>query len=177
MDPSTLTYVWLIAGILLAISELFIPGGVVIFLGMAAMLVSGGFALGIVESLAPAFALWFVLSLALVFGARRLLQKHFKSAQGVAITDEDASVFGRLADVVDTIECGSDSGRIRFQGTTWSARAIKGTIPAGSQVRLVDRDNLCWIVEPVCADLELTPLQDNVAEPPTAQRERLPEQN
>lgn len=177
MDPSTLTYVWLIAGILLAVSELFIPGGVVFFLGLSATLVSGGFALGIVESLAPAFALWFALSLALVFGARRFLRKYFKSAQGVAITDEDTTVFGRIADVVDTIESGSDSGRVRFQGTTWSARAIKGTIPAGSQVRLIDRDNLCWIVEPVGSDLELSPLKDNAATPLTAQRERHPEKN
>lgn len=166
MDPSTVTYIWLFAGIALAISEIVVPGGIVIFLGAAAMLVAGLRGLGLVEALLPSLALWIALSAGLVCGAGRFLKKRFQSERTVALTDEDASAFGQFAEVVDPIQADEAIGRIRFQGTTWSARSVKGALPAGCLVRLVDRDNLCWIVEPATAPLESNPRADRAAARP-----------
>ena len=40
MSPETMTWLWLLAGILLVVSELFLPGLVAVFLGLGAMLVA-----------------------------------------------------------------------------------------------------------------------------------------
>lgn len=176
MDPSTVTYIWLFAGIALAISELFVPGGIVIFLGVAAMIVAGLRGLGIVEALLPSIVIWAALAPALVFSFGSLLRKKFQSERTVAITDEDANVFGQFAEVIEPLQADEGIGRIRFQGTTWSARSIQGHLPAGTQVRLVDRDNLCWIVEPVSASLDSPRVQDSSStnQQPGA-REKIPE--
>ena len=157
MESSTITWIWLIAGVALAVSEAFVPGFIIIFFGVAAMLVAGLRALGLVESLLPCLLIWAALSTGLVFGVGRFFRKKIQSERTVAVTDEDASVFGRVVEVVDAIEPGQEGGRIRFQGTTWSARTVKGQLPAGSQARLVDRDNLCWIVEPIVTEASLPP--------------------
>ncbi|MDR0966998.1 MAG: NfeD family protein [Myxococcales bacterium] len=150
MDSSIITYIWLFAGIALAVSEIFLPGFIVIFLGVAAMLVAGLRGLGIVESLLPSLLIWAGLSTLLIAGVGRALRKRIPAERTVAIADEDAALFGHVVDVVDAIQPGKAGGRIRLQGTTWDARtAGKEPLPAGSQARLVDRDNLSWIVEPI----------------------------
>lgn len=172
MDPSTVTYIWLFAGIALAISELFVPGGVVLFLGAAAVIVAGLRGLGLVEALVPSIAIWAVLSLGLIFSVGAIVRKRLHGERIVSITDEDASVFGQIAEVAEPIQAGEEGGRIRFQGTTWAARTVKGTLPAGSQVRLVDRDNLCWIVEPLNAPLASLPVQAQATASAQPMRER-----
>ena len=42
-----------------------------------------------------------------------------------------------------------ESGKIRFNGTTWRARSLQGTIRAGEQVRIKYRENITWIVEAI----------------------------
>lgn len=175
MEPSTVTYIWLFAGIALAISEIFVPGFIVIFFGVAAMLVAGLRGLGLIESIIPSILIWIGLSAGLVFGVGRILRKKFGSERTVALTDEDAAVFGHVVEVVAPIQAGQEGGRIRFQGTTWSARTTKGDLPVGSQARLVDRDNLCWIVEPIFSPLQ-EPLQhisdSTPSDPISPQKER-----
>lgn len=79
------------------------------------------------------------------FAARRL--GLFTGERSVSSTDEDADAFGQRA--VVTEKTGGDSIRIHFRGTSWPARVVHGHVEIGAQVRIIDRDNLIWIVEPV----------------------------
>lgn len=80
-------------------------------------------------------------------GARRL--GWLSGERTVGSTDEDADAFGRTAIVVERLE--GTSVRIQFQGTTWPARLIHDDahVGVGAEVRILDRDNLIWIVEPI----------------------------
>ena len=151
MDSSTITLIWLIAGILLACSEFLVPGFVIIFTGLSAMLVALVRFLFGLESLPICFALWLTLSITLFFTAGKFLRKHVQGDKTISPdVSEQELAFGKVAELTAPIAAGAgQEGRIRFQGTTWKARSLKGeAIPAGTKVRLLDKDNLCWVVEP-----------------------------
>jgi hypothetical protein len=40
-------------------------------------------------------------------------------------------------------------GRIRFRGAEWDARTTEGRLPKGAKARILYRDNLTWIIEPI----------------------------
>lgn len=79
-------------------------------------------------------------------GARKL--GWLSGERSVGSTDEDADAFGKIAVVVERL--GGGSVRIQFQGTSWPARLVhaEADVGIGAEVRIVDRDNLIWIVEP-----------------------------
>ena len=53
-----------------------------------------------------------------------------------------------MVEVAETIPKG-EQGRIRFRGTTWAATCYQQTLEVGSQARLVTRDGITWVVEPL----------------------------
>ena len=46
-------------------------------------------------------------------------------------------------------------GRIHFRGSTWPATSYEHTLNKGDRARMIARDNLIWIVEPVDEDVSL----------------------
>jgi len=104
----------------------------------------------------PLILLGGALTLAAMVGAwlvaRRL--RVFKPDRSVGSTDEDADAFGtEVAVLVRVTE--HQAGRIQFQGTSWPARSVHGALEPGERARIVDRENLVWIVEPL-APMKLT---------------------
>jgi membrane protein implicated in regulation of membrane protease activity len=148
MSPEIVTWIWLGAGVALLASELVVPGLLVGFLGASAILVAGLRWIGLLESFSTSFVAWLAISAVSILGLRSLLQRWSGAEHEVHSTDEDLEAFGQIAEVV--AELGSETtGRIRFRGSTWPARCLQGTLPPGSEVRIVDREGLEWIVEPV----------------------------
>lgn len=147
MSPEIVNWIWLGAGAALLLSELALPGAVVGFLGAAAMAVAGLRWLGVIESHGASFGTWLAISAVSVLAFRSLFVRWSKPEREVAISDEDVDAFGKTALVVTPVT--QSGGRIRFQGTTWPARCLRGTLPEGEDVRIVDREGLEWIVEPV----------------------------
>lgn len=149
MSTDAITWIWFFAGIGLLATELFVPGLVVCFLGLAAMIVAGlrwaGFFPGLVES----FTAWFVTSIVLLVGLRHFLVRWIPSERSFQTTDEDLEAVGTVVDVVQQISSGDQNGRVRFGGTSWPAVTREGVIPVGGKAKLVLRDNLVWIVEAV----------------------------
>lgn len=146
----TITWAWLIAGIVLLVTELFLPGLVVSFLGLAAILVACFRWLGFLSGWIDSFGAWFITSIVLLMGVRTLVLRWFPGESSYQATDEDLEAIGSVVEVVDTIE-GRDQegGRIRYMGTSWPAKT-KGEfpIPAGKKAKLLYRENLIWVVEP-----------------------------
>ena len=140
-----LTY-WIVGGIVLTLLEIIIPGMVLVFLGVGALIVAGLIWLGIVDGWIPALTTWFVVSLALLLVLRGLFQRMMPGHETWSSTDEDVNAFGQVVEVAETINKG-EQGRIRFRGTTWPATCYEHTLEAGSQAMLVYRENVVWTVE------------------------------
>ena len=154
MDAWTLTFV--VAGILLVLSELLFPSLVGAFLGLAALLTAGLRGLGVIDSLPVSLLVFAVTSLALVIPGRILIQRlvpgRSERRKDEVDVDQDRDAMGEQVVVVEDVAEEHDTGRIRFQGTTWQARSTHGVIKAGDRAQLVYREGPIWIVEPVVVD-------------------------
>lgn len=142
---------WIGAGIALAVLELVVPGAVLVFLGAAAVIVGLLLMAGLISGIVQAFTAWFIISLVLLFTLRGLVQRFMPGDQSWQSTDEDADAYGLIVDVVETIEK-MEQGRINFRDSTWPATCYEQTLEAGAKARIVTRDNLLWVVEPVDED-------------------------
>lgn len=137
---------WLIFGGALILLEFLLPGLVVVFFGLAAVLVGLAAGFGLVDGLGASIALWAAGSAALVFGARQGAKRLGPGEREHGSTDEELQAFGEVVEVVEAV--GPDrTGRIRFRGSTWPARTIEESLAPNARARIVTRENLVWIVE------------------------------
>lgn len=142
------TWIWLIAGIVLLLSEIIIPGAVVAFLGVGAMLIALGRWAGWIDGVMDSFMYWFVLSMALVLLFRGVLTKMFPSASHVEYADEDLEAFGQMVEVLEEIRYEHEQGRVRFRDSSWAATSsCERVFLPGEKVRLIGRCGLVWMVE------------------------------
>ena len=148
MSPDTITWLWLLGGIILLASELLLPGLVAMFLGLGAMVVALLRWLGLIDSLAYSFTAWFVSSLAFIIFLRSTLQRCVPSETSFTPLEEDTDLFGAVAEVVETVSPSHSDGRISFRGTTWPATSDAAEIPTGGKVTILFRENLGWRVQP-----------------------------
>ena len=139
--------VWLIIGTVFIISEVVIPGAIVIFLGIAALIVGLSLYFDFIGNWIHALTMWFIVSLVLIIALRSLVQKYVGGDSVVSNTDEDIDAFGEIVEVIETIDAIKE-GRISFRGTTWVGLASE-EIEKGSKAKIVARDNTKWIVEKV----------------------------
>jgi len=149
MDGESLTWVFIVGGIILMILETLLPGGVAFFLGISGLGVGLLRYLGFLSDPFVATFAWLFSSVALTIIIRPFIKKYFKGETSYKFADEDYEAIDKIVDVVETVNESDNSGRIRFQGISWQARTIEGEIPAGTKARISYRDNTTWIVEPV----------------------------
>ncbi len=144
------TWIWLIGGVLLIVIELFLPHFVVIFFGVAAILVAILQWIGLLHDFTTSLAVWFILSVVFLITLRRLLKRFLPSESSYGITDEDTDAAGETVEVLSPV--GTETqGRIRFRGTSWPAICKERALEPGEKAKLLYRDNLVWIVEPLHA--------------------------
>ena len=137
---------WLIAGVILMMSEFVVPGFVIVFFGLGACVT------GVLALLFPQLPftweifIFAALSVILLFSFRRFLPGVFKGKNVPCCEDVDLdSVAGSSAVVVADINT-DEPGKVEFRGTIWNASA-KEYIPAGNSVKIISRENLTLIVE------------------------------
>ncbi|MBI5496554.1 MAG: NfeD family protein [Deltaproteobacteria bacterium] len=148
MDPHALAVSWAVAGVAMMASELVVPGLIVVFPGAGALIVALLVWLGVLHGVMPCLLAWVVLSAVLLFGLRGWLMRKFPSEKAYAPHNPDAEAYGTVVDVVEAIPA-DGAGRIRHEGTTWSATSRSGAIPAGARARLLFRENVAWVVEAI----------------------------
>ena len=148
MSPDTITWLWLLGGIILLASELLLPGLVAMFLGLGAMVVALLRWLGLIDSRAYSFTAWFVSSLAFIVFLRSTRQRFVPSDTSFTPLEEDTDLFGAVAEVVETVSSNHTDGRISFRGTTWPVTSDAAEIPPGAKVTILFRENLGWRVQP-----------------------------
>ncbi len=149
MEFSNLIFIWMVVGIILMLAEIILPGGIVIFLGTACLIVAGALAVGLVEGLVQSMTLWFIASILLLLGFRHWTQKLIGGDSHVDNTDEAMDIYHQQALVKETIGPGQSLGRVEFQGTEWPALGDGSRIEVGTMVMVICRENIALVVEPL----------------------------
>ncbi len=155
MDLLLNVWFWIILAAVFIVAELVIPGGIIIFLGIAGLIVAISMKLGFVASWANALTLWFISSLVLVVLLRGIAQKMLGGDSSVANTDEDVDAMGEIVEVVKTIGPGEAKGRVVFRDIRWNAVSDGSEIPAGEKAKIVYRDNITLVVEKITSEKQM----------------------
>ncbi|QJB55911.1 NfeD family protein [Pseudodesulfovibrio sp. zrk46] len=129
--------IWLAVGVGFILAELMAPGFVVIFFGIGALLAGATAFFG--SSIQLQLIVFTVSSLVLLLLLRRYMSTifHGSSSKGDDIEGETDHAIGAQAEVVETIDP-PKRGRIKFQGTFWTAESTE-TIEAGALVKILSR--------------------------------------
>jgi hypothetical protein len=151
LDPQ---WWWLIGAALLGIAELLIPGMFLIWFAAAAAL-TGFAALILGIPLAFQFGLFALLSIAAVYGGRRLYAANPVESSDPLLNDRAARLRGEIVLVVEPIQHGT--GRVRVGDSVWNARGPDAEL--GARVRITGATGTCLEVEPV-ATAQLAPAPD-----------------
>jgi membrane protein implicated in regulation of membrane protease activity len=138
-------WMWLAAGLVLVVAELATPGGfVIIFFGIAALLVGVLGLLGVVTSATIQFLLFSLLSV----GSLALLRKRLQSRLRTPAASNVDSLIGDLAIPQERLSPGV-VGRVEVRGSSWSARNTSSvTIDVGQRARVAGVDGLTLAVVP-----------------------------
>lgn len=148
LSPELLTWIFFLGGLLLMLLETVLPGGVAFFLGAGGLVIAGLRAMGLLMDPITAALTWIFLSTALTIALRPFAMRYFGGDVSMKMTDEDAEAMGQRVKVIEA--AGEESpGRIRFRGAEWDARTTEGRLPKGAHARILYRENLTWIIEPV----------------------------
>ncbi len=135
---------WAVAGVGLMFCELVLPGLILFFFGLGALLVSV-VAWLVPLSLTQQLVLFIVFSLATLFGLRRWLRHVFYGRQ--ADRSEDAIAEGMVGQegvVSEAIEPGK-VGKIMLNGAPWRAESEE-PLPKGRRVVVVGQKSLLLTV-------------------------------
>jgi membrane protein implicated in regulation of membrane protease activity len=140
-------HIWLIAGLVMFVAEMLIPGFLVACLGVGclgasvAALVGGG--------LTCQLTVFSVATMAALFALRPLMLKYAYRKGGGEATNVDAMA-GKVGMVLETIEPISGKGRIKIGGENWKAVSTDGaTILKDRKVRVTGVEGVTVTVEAV----------------------------
>lgn len=139
---------WIIAALLMMAAEIILPGGIVFFLGGACLIVAGALWLGLVTTWVNVLSVFFVSSLVLILSLRSFFTRFAGGDYSKENTEEIIDDLDSIVEVLEPIGPGESAGLINHRGTSWRALGNGQEIGAGSQARIVARDNITYIVEP-----------------------------
>lgn len=152
IDPH---WIWFAIGLALAALELIVPGVYLIWLAVAALIVG---AMTFVIDLGSAVQVinFVILSLIIVFSARRFLRDSPIVSSDPLLNKRGGRLVGQTALVTQAFDGGM--GRIRHGDSEWLARGPD--MASGERVRITGNDGSILLVEP------LTLLADEGTQPP-----------
>ena len=140
-------WTWWIAGIVLVILEVFAPGAVFLWMGVAAGVV------GVILLVAPSMGwevqllIFAVLAVSAIAVFRFYLKKHPIETDRPQLNRRGTQYIGRLFTLAEPVVDGR--GRLHVDDTMWK---IEGDdVPAGTQVRVTGVDGVVLKVEPAVA--------------------------
>ena len=139
--------IWTFVGIILVFIEFFIPGLVIAFFGFGALITALTTWTGLTPTLFGQLLVFMVASILLLVLLRKYMKKTFFGDFREKDTSHIVSVeIGKIVPVIEYIQPGEVGGKVRYQGTNWSAMANEPIAP-GESVKIVGCDNLTLLVE------------------------------
>ena len=112
MDGETLTWLFLIGGLILMALEVLLPGGVALFLGISAVGVGALRFLGLLSDPLAATFTWLASSVALTIVIRPFIKKFFQGETSFKFADEDYEAIDQIVEVVEPVTDADSSGTI-----------------------------------------------------------------
>lgn len=139
---------WVIAGILLVIAEFMVSGLVVIFFGLAALLVGGLKFIGVLDDTVWELTIFSIASVLLLVLVRRFFKDKLLGNADVAsqIDEDSAGLIGQRAVVAKSFANGV--GEVILRGARWQAQGDED-FPEGMHVKVVKHDGLWLTVTPL----------------------------
>lgn len=138
--------VWFVIGLVLLLAELAVPGLIVIFFGVGAW-ITALCCLVLDISFNTQLLIFMGTSIASLLLLRRSLQKSWWKT-GSPAKEMAAQFVGRTCSVTEAIAPGPEGGKVRFNGTTWKAKA-QVPVSAGQTVKIIGKDSIVLFVEPL----------------------------
>jgi hypothetical protein len=135
---------WLLAAILLAGAELFVPGAFMIWIAAAAGL-TGVATLLVDIPLAFQFVLFALFSTGSVLAGRKIYASRVVADSDPRLNDRIARLIGETVTVVEAIEGGR--GRVKVGDGVWPASGADAAI--GMRMRVTGATGSCLDVEPL----------------------------
>jgi len=142
----SMNIIWLLAGIGFIFLEFIIPGLVIAFFGVGAIITA--IITTIIDTSIEVQVLIFSISsiLCIIF-LRRYFTKIFAGKELNARDNENFNIeMGKIVPVVELIEPNVIGGKVKYQGALWPAKADH-TISPGESVEIIGRENLTLIVK------------------------------
>ena len=144
---------WLLAAVLAGALEIALPGFVMLWFSVGALVASLGAALGL--GINVQLTLFILVSVALFTASRTLFKQALMRTATQMKTGVDAMV-GQEAVVTESLAEGQ-GGTVRINGELWSARSLGGPVIEGERVIVEQVEGLkLWVRRPV-ASLEISP--------------------
>ncbi len=136
---------WILLGIILVILEFLVPGMILLFFGVGALLT--GVLLCFFDSFSLAVQLIFFAFFSFLFliTLRKYTVTGGKKIAADKNVNYDDEIIGRTVHVTEKIPVG-DAGKVELDGTVWNAVSDKEVEP-GTVVKVVSRDGLTLRVE------------------------------
>ncbi len=143
--------IWALLGMIFIMLEFAVPGLIIFFFGIGALLVSLLCLLSpyINDSLNLQLIIFIVSSVVVLFSRRGTLKKVFSGLVSTKqeMQDNLSEYVGKKAIVAVEIKPGRN-GKIELHGTNWDAQCDQ-EIEEGSTVEIVGRDNITMIVKSI----------------------------
>lgn len=140
---------WLVLALIFAFLEIFIPGGILLNLAIASVLVSLGVHQQWLDTWVITLTTWFICASVLLFALYFFTDKFFQGEQTINNVDDELDLYGKEVEVIENIGPGISAGRVVFQGTTWSALGDGSIIPKGTNATIICKENISLVVEPI----------------------------
>lgn len=140
---------WIILAIIFGCLEIIVPGGILINLAIASLLVAIGVHQHILDTWVLTLTTWFILATILLFAAYFITDRFFSGDTSVENIHEELDIYGKTVQVVEQIGPGTNAGRVKFQGTTWTALSDGSIISPGSKASIVCKENISLVVEAI----------------------------
>ena len=141
---------WFLLGLALMLSELALPGFVIIFFGIGAWITALCIWLGVTTAFNTQLVIFLASSVLSLVLFRNQGKKYFQGKVSRKMDDISKldDVKGERAVVVDDIVPANLAGKVEFHGTNWNAVA-EGEIKKGTPVEILERENLTLKVKAI----------------------------
>jgi len=137
--------IWLLVGISLICAEFVVPGLVIIFFGVGALIV--GFLMIFVVDIS--FFIQTIIFIAASISTMSLLRKYFVNRDIVDLTEE---FVGKVASVEISVSK-EIYGIVKFKGAIWKAETLSDKpMDQGELVEIVGKDSITLRVRPIKVD-------------------------
>ncbi|NIM12204.1 MAG: NfeD family protein [Candidatus Aminicenantes bacterium] len=141
--------IWIILGIIFIFVEFFIPGLVIAFFGVGALITALTTWIKLTTSLTSQLLVFILSSVLFLVFLRKYVKRTFLGRTKGDESERNFNIeIGKIIPVVEFIQPGEVGGKVRYMGTTWSASASEPIAP-GDSVEIIGNDGLTLIVEKV----------------------------